>query len=102
MYENVLIRFTILKLALLLSSFIAGYFMSHSKNNKQYWKGAFIIIVAFAVVEGMRFGRLIDWNNYYIRYQEIGNGISEEKYELLFTTICKFLHGCRESDHKVL
>lgn len=92
MYDNVLIRFVLLKFALVLSTFVAGYLMSRSKNSKQYWKGAFVVIAAFTVVEGLRFGRLIDWNIYYIHYQEIGKGVSERNLEPLFQLICKSLY----------
>ena len=92
MYADVHFRYVLLKLALVISAFVAGYLMSKSKNSVQFWRGAFVAVLAFAVVEGLRFGRLVDWNIYYIHYQEIGKGISDKSFEPLFQLICKFLY----------
>jgi hypothetical protein len=79
-------------MALLASAFVAGYLMSKSKNDRAYWTRSSIFILIFGVVEGLRFGRLVDWNVYYIRFLDIGKG-TVAHYEPLFTMICKFFYG---------
>lgn len=93
MLESVALRFICLKILLVCSCFIAGKLMSRSRNNSQYWRAALIVILCFCVVEGLRFGRLIDWNAYYINYQEIGLGTSKKNFEPLFSVICKTLYS---------
>ncbi len=43
------------------------------RSNSEYWKLAAIPILCFALEEGLRWGRLIDWCLYYGTYSEILN-----------------------------
>lgn len=39
--------------------------MSHAKTDRKYWIYAILPIIAFSIISGLRFGRDIDYNNYY-------------------------------------
>lgn len=84
--------YIILKLLLFAVFFIFGYILSKTKTRKSYWMTALIPIITFAVVEGLRFGRLIDYNLYYFNYVDIGHGTATF-YELLFYFICHSLYN---------
>ncbi|MFV5693020.1 EpsG family protein [Flavobacterium sp. LT1R49] len=64
------IKFTyiILETLLFIIFLISGYLLSKAKSNSQYWKIALIPIIAFAIISGLRFGREIDYNVYYMNY----------------------------------
>lgn len=53
---------------------------------KQYWKIAFIPLLAFTLEEGLRWGREIDWCVYYTVYKDIKANVNTG-HEPLFTLI---------------
>ncbi len=81
------IVFISLKLLEFLAFCISGFLLSRTKRKVSYWKIACIPIIAFTVVEGLRFGRFIDWNLYYFRYIEMGTNPSKADYEPFFVFI---------------
>lgn len=85
--SDIKIIFVFLKVIELIVFIVSGYILWKLKSNKKYWKIAIYPIVTYAIVEGLRFGRLIDWNQYYLRYNEIGNNINSLDYEPLFKGI---------------
>lgn len=89
------IKFTyiIIKSIELLVFIFGGFFLSKSKTNIDYWKHAFYIILMYAISMGLRFGRMIDWNMYYFRYNNLGHSVKSEEYELLFEYICNIFYN---------
>ena len=75
-----------LKLLEFIVFYISGKQLSKTKTNKSYWTIAIFPILIFSIVEGLRFGRMIDYNLYAIRYFTLGNGIEgvDKEYEPLF------------------
>lgn len=78
--------YTSLKLLEFAIFLLFGYIIS--KSPKHYWKYAIFPIAVFAIVEGLRFGREIDYNEYYFRYINIGQNFNSEDYEFIFKLIC--------------
>lgn len=72
---------------------IYGYILSKTKSNKEYWIKALVPIITYAIIEGLRFGRLIDWNIYYFRYNNLGQNMGLEDYEPLFELLCHTLYN---------
>lgn len=72
---------------------IYGKRMSKAKSNKTYWQLATIPIIAYTLIEGLRFGRKIDWNLYFFRYRNLGINTELEDYEPVFEGICNFLYN---------
>lgn len=87
MYEHVKFVFYIFSILLIWSFIYFGKKMSSVRDNKSYWRFATIPIIIFTLFYGLRFGRLIDYNLYAIRYYSLGNNLNNE-YELLFRYIC--------------
>ena len=71
---------------------IYGKKISKALSRSEYWKLSVVPILTFAIVEGLRFGRMVDWNLYYFRYQQLGVNMSYLDYEPLFEFICNFLY----------
>lgn len=72
----------------LLVLYFSGKRMEYCTSKKSYWKIAIVPIVAFALVEGLRWGRLYDYNVYAERYDLIDNFFTEEeKSSPLFTIL---------------
>ena len=71
--------------------FISGKLLSKTGSDRQYWKIALLPIISYSLIEGLRFGRGIDWNLYFLRYQEIGKSYQNAEYEPLFEFI---VHNC--------
>ena len=92
--SEVKFNYIVLKLLLFAVFLIFGWILSKTKLNKTYCFIAFILILTFGIVEGLRFGRMIDYNLYYFRYIDIGQGVIEEQYEPLFLLICYTLYNC--------
>lgn len=65
-----------------------GNRLQHCKTNKTYWKNAFWIILSYSILMGLRFGRLIDYNIYFERYQDIGKNFIDSEYEFTFKVLC--------------
>lgn len=85
--SDVKIIFVFLKIIELVVFIISGYKLWNVKSVKKYWKIAIFPIITYGIVEGLRFGRLVDWNLYYLRYIQIGNNINALDYEPLFRII---------------
>ena len=56
-----------------LTFYKCGARMDASKNTIVYWRLSIIPIIVYSLVEGLRFGRRIDWNLYCERYLDIAN-----------------------------
>lgn len=87
MYEHVKFVFYIFSILLIWSFAYFGKKISHARHDKSYWKLATLPIIIFTLFYGLRFGRLIDYNLYAIRYYNLGKHLDDE-YELLFRYIC--------------
>lgn len=87
MWSDVKIVYVLLKSLELVIFIYYGFILSKTKRQEEYWKKALVPILAFTIVEGLRFGRLIDYNVYYFRYESIGENFNSENYELLFKLI---------------
>lgn len=55
--------------------------MSQSKGDRKYWSYSILPIIAFSIISGLRFGRDIDYNNYYFIFTYPD---SAEQQEILF------------------
>lgn len=73
--------------------FFIGKKIARTNNDKVYWRFAVWIVFSYAIVMGLRFGRMIDYNVYFDRYVSIGRNIDSLDYELTFRTICWFLYN---------
>lgn len=76
--------------------FIFWYFgkkIHKTKGNNGYWQLAIWCIISYAVVMGLRFGRMIDYNVYYERYIGIGQNFFNYDYEVFFKAICWILYN---------
>lgn len=62
-------------------------------SSKEYWKLSVVPILTYSLIEGLRFGRKIDWNVYYFRYEQLGQNVNFlDDYEPLFRYICHILY----------
>lgn len=68
-----------------LSLFLFCYLQSKMKDT-HYWKLAVFPIVMFTIVEGLRWGREIDWNLYFYTFNDFKYGMQDD-FEPLFTLI---------------
>lgn len=93
MYDNVRFIFVFLNTMLFITFCLVGLNVSKVKSNVKYWRITFFAVLAYAFVIGLRWGRMIDWNLYCKRYQEIGEGSSNDDYELLFEGICYLFYN---------
>ena len=82
----------LLKIIELVIFILYGRRISNTRTSCEYWKFSIVPILTFSVVEGLRFGRMVDWNLYYFRYQQLGVNMSYLDYEPLFEFICNFLY----------
>lgn len=87
MYNHVRLVFWIFSILLIWSFIYSGKKISNTHSDKSYWKFAALPIVVFTLFYGLRFGRLIDYNLYAIRYYDLGKHLDDE-YELLFRYVC--------------
>ena len=55
-------------------------------DKKKYWSYAIYPMLVFTFVEGLRWGRGIDWNHYYYEYLYFKNGVPTD-FEPLFSLI---------------
>lgn len=86
--SDIQLNFIILKSIEAIVFLLYGKILSHTKTSRDYWKKAFVPILTYSLIEGLRFGRYIDWNLYYFRYQSLGENINSEDYEIIFRLIC--------------
>ncbi len=87
------LSYVILKFIELLVFTIFGYILSKTTTNQDYWRKSIIPILTYTLIEGLRFGRMVDWNMYYFRYVDIGQGITTESYEPVFTLLIKVCYS---------
>lgn len=72
---------------------IFGKKISKVCSSKEYWKLSVVPILTYSLIEGLRFGRKIDWNVYYFRYEQLGQNVNFlDDYEPLFRYICHILY----------
>lgn len=72
---------------------IFGKKISKVCSSKEYWKLSVVPILTYSLIEGLRFGRKIDWNVYYFRYEQLGQNVDFlDDYEPLFRYICHVLY----------
>lgn len=69
MFDNYFIFF-ILRLTVVLLGIIIGNKVARV-DSKKYWFAAIPFILVFALNEGLRFGRGVDYNGYFFKYQDI-------------------------------
>lgn len=69
MFDNYF-TFFILRVAVVLLGFIIGNNVA-KVDSKKYWLAVIPFIFVFALNEGLRFGRGIDYNGYFFKYQDI-------------------------------
>lgn len=88
-------RYLSIKITFLIINFLSIYIfyffskrISHCISYRKAWKNAYPIIFAYSISMGLRFGREIDYNLYYERYNEIGQDITKSTYEPVFNVIC--------------
>lgn len=51
--------------------FVAGKKLSKTTTDREYWNASIWAFIPYVIVLGFRFGHNIDWNYYYIRYEEM-------------------------------
>lgn len=79
--------FFFLRIFILTITLICGYLYSNNPSKKIY---LIIPVILISLNEGLRFGRGIDYNGYYFKYNDIVNGFDIRTNDLLFTLLCKF------------
>lgn len=94
MWSDVKIIFVLLKSIELIIFILYGSILSRTKSIKEYWNKAWIPILTFTLIEGLRFGRRIDYNVYFFRYENIGTNFNSEDYEFLFKSIVYAFYNC--------
>lgn len=86
--------FFVLKWVEFLVLFISGKALETTKTRKDYWRIAVVPIIIFALVEGLRWGRLIDWNNAVVEYNELSSFITESQISNPLYTIILYTLKC--------
>lgn len=86
--------FFILKWFEFIALFLSGKALETTKTRKEYWRIALIPIIVFALVEGLRWGRLIDWNNALVEYNELNSFITEQQQSNPLYTIILYSLKC--------
>lgn len=84
--------FLFLHLLQMIIFLLSGYRLSKTKTSKAYWKVAIIPILTYAIVEGLRWGHMTDWNLYCQRYSFIGEGLIDD-YEPFFLLLNKLFYN---------
>ena len=88
--SDIKITYIILETLLFIIFLISGYLLSKAKNNSLYWKIALMPIISFAVISGLRFGRDIDYNVYYMNYTFSSKN---DEMEFLFRNIVNIFNA---------
>ena len=90
-----IIVFVALRMILFLTFFICGRFASKKKITGQYkytyWSCVLPAIIVYTLVEGLRYGRGMDFFNYFTAYQNL-NYVNTEKWGVTFKLIYKLMH----------
>lgn len=81
--------YIVLKICQILGMFFVSFWVARSKTDKGYWKRALLLILIWAVVDGLRFGRDQDYNSYYPRFVMMASGRNPEGYEMVFYVLCR-------------
>ena len=74
--------------------FLSGKALESTKTRSRYWQIAIIPVVTFALVEGLRWGRLIDWNNAVVEYSELNSFINDRNRSNPLYTIVIYSLKC--------
>lgn len=74
--------------------FFCGKTLETTKTRKDYWRIAIIPIIVFALVEGLRWGRLIDWNNGVVEFEELDSFVNERNLSNPLYTIVLYPLKC--------
>lgn len=85
--SNTYLIYVILHVSLFIVFWRFGKLMSNSKTDCEYWKNAILPILSFIIVSGLRFGRDIDYNIYYINFTQGFSHDSEIGINLIFDTM---------------
>lgn len=83
-----MMQFFLLQNTLLVIFIIVGFWCSKRKN---VYPIIVIAILLYTIIEGLRFGRGIDYNLYYDVYDQIENSSLETNHEVLFISLCRLL-----------
>ena len=97
--SDIKLTFILLNGICFLTFLFGGRLLSRAKNEQEYFRNGFLLILIYAIVHGLRFGRDIDWNLYYLRYKSIGESLNNEDYEPLFSFICHSLYNLEVPYH---
>lgn len=86
------------KLVFIIVNFVCLFIMwkysnrlAKSNNGTVCRQSALMVILAYSFNMGLRFGREIDYNIYFDRYNGIGEHFAYYDYEIGFKCICWFL-----------
>lgn len=79
--------YVIINVLCMLVTLFYGQKIAKAKSNKMAWKFGFIIIAAYSICVGLRFGRDIDYNNLFFVYKDIGKDFINSEYEIVFRII---------------
>lgn len=85
--------FILLNTINLLVFYFGGQKIARSTDPNKYWRIAIWIIISYAVVMGLRFGRMVDYNVYFERYISLGRNFNSLDYEYSFRAICWILYN---------
>ncbi len=85
--SDIKFTFILLKIFELFIFTIYGYILSRTKTNKEYWFKASVPIIVYTLIEGLRFGRLVDWNIYYFGFLYNGERSDRVDFEPLFALL---------------
>lgn len=87
--------FVTLRIILLLTFFLCGKRVSvttgHGQFKYNYWQSILPAILVYTLVEGLRYGRGVDYSNYLLAYQT-PNMVNTEKWGVAFEYLYGFLH----------
>lgn len=84
---SIKIIFILIKSIELIIFVLWGNRLARTKSSKDFWKQALVPIFTFGIIEGIRFGRGIDWNVYFYRYTDLTNNVTGN-YEFIFEWLC--------------
>lgn len=88
------ITYIVIKLIELFIFFVVGKDISKLKDDKSYWKTALPAIITFALVDGLRYMRMTDYEGNLWRY-ELTNADFYQNSDILFSTAMYF---CKITD----
>ena len=89
MSETALV-YLVIKLAEFLLLYYLGSLMSCAQNNRAFWKIAVYPIVIYALVEGLRWGHMVDYNVYADRFMAVNDFFTTAEHSSPLFTIIVF------------